>query len=73
MNKYRVDRNNSSTVPCGMNSILYIGDNLVEARRQFELALTGFDWWGKVDGSYGVILSQWTGSDYKIIATKGIV
>ena len=73
MNMYRVDRNNSKTVPCGMNSILYMSDNLVEARKRFELALTGFDCWGKVDHSYGIVLSQWTGSDYKIIATKGIV
>ena len=72
MNTYRVDRNNRNTVPCGMNSILYIGDNLVEARKRFELALTGFDCWGKVNSTYGVILSEWRDGSYRIIETKGL-
>lgn len=71
MNRYRVDRNNTRTVPCGMNSIQYIGDNLVEAKRRFQLALTGFDCWGKVNANYGLILSEWTGNDYRIIDVKG--
>ena len=71
MNTYRVDRSNSKTVPCGMNSIQYIGDNLAEAKRRFNLTLTGFDWWSKVDNNYGVILSEWNGTDYKILDCKG--
>ena len=71
MNKYRVDRNNKRHVPCGMNSIQYIGDNLAEAKRRFNLTLTGFDCWGKVNSTYGVILSEWNGTDYSIIDSKG--
>ena len=71
MNKYRVDRNNKRHVPCGMNSIIYLGDNLSEAKRRFQHTLTGFDWWSKVNASYGVVLSEWNGTDYKIIAIKG--
>ena len=72
MNRYRVDRNNRNTVPCGMNSIQYIGDNLAEANRRFNLTLTGFDCWGKVNNTYGVILSEWRDGDYRIIETKGL-
>ena len=71
MNKYRVDRNNKRHVPCGMNSIIYLGDNLSEAKRRFQQTLTGFDWWSKVDNNYGVILSEWNGTDYKILDCKG--
>ena len=71
MSRYRVDRNNTKAVPCGMNSIQYIGDSLIEASRRYQLALTGFDCWGKVNNNYGVVLSEWTGNDYKILATKG--
>ena len=56
MNKYRVDRNNKRHVPCGMNSIIYIGNNLIEAKRRYQLALTGFDCWGKVNNNYGIVL-----------------
>lgn len=72
MNKYRVDRNNKRHVPCGMNSIIYLGDNLSEAKRRFQQTLTGFDWWSKVDNNYGVILSEWRDGDYHIIETKGL-
>ena len=71
MNKYRVDRNNKRHVPCGMNSIIYIGNNLIEAKRRYQQTLTGFDWWSKVDNNYGVILSEWNGTDYKILDCKG--
>jgi hypothetical protein len=36
MNTYRVDRVNSRRVPCGMNSIRYIGDNAKEAHKVFD-------------------------------------
>lgn len=71
MNKYRVDRNNKRHVPCGMNSIIYIGNDLNEAKRRFQQTLTGFDCWSKVDNNYGVILSEWNGTDYSIIDSKG--
>lgn len=72
MNRYRVDRNNDGHVPCGMNSIIYLGDNLSEAKRRFQQTLTGFDCWGKVNSTYGVILSEWRDGDYRIIETKGL-
>lgn len=33
MNNYRVDKNEYDRVPCGMNSIAYVGDSLSAARR----------------------------------------
>jgi len=61
MNKYRVDRvaKDSTICPCGMNSILHIGDNLSKARQYFLVSRSGFDTWNKPDASYGVALSQW--------------
>lgn len=75
MNNYRVDRNKSSViVPCGMASIIYIGDNWAEARKVFDGALTGRDSWGNPNECYGLTLSVWsdTKRNYIVKATRNI-
>lgn len=64
MNAYRVDRMRRGLVPCGMNSIRYLGDSLREADRTYDLLVPGFDAWDQPDASYGVVLSRWDGNDY---------
>jgi hypothetical protein len=72
MNTYRVDRTDSpDVVPCGMNSIRFIGDSERQARKAFMGAATGFDPWGVKDPRYGVVLSRWNGSEYVVMARKG--
>lgn len=73
-NTYRVDRVNSYRVPCGVNSIIYIGDNWEKARRIFAVTRQGTDTWGAPNAAYGVILSMWddTKRDYVIKCSKGI-
>lgn len=61
----------SRRVPCGMNSILYLGGSMREAGRVFDDAQTGLDTWNKPNPSYGVVLSIWNGSDYIIKREKG--
>lgn len=73
-NRYRVDRNNSiRSVPCGMNSILYIGDSLKSANSTFNTAVPGLDDWNKANPKYGVTLAEWNSSknDYVVINHKG--
>lgn len=74
MTTYRVDVNKSQTVPCGMNSIRYMGKSKAEALKVYNQTLIGFNSWHGVDSSYGVVLSSWSGkysdSD-SIIKTKG--
>lgn len=74
MNNYRVDRAMSTTVPCGMNSILYIGDSWAAARDAFHQASPGYDAWNQPNGAYGVILSAWHPDkrDYITHAWKGL-
>lgn len=73
-NNYRVDRVNSRRIPCGMNSILYIGDSWNTARAIFNAAQTGLDSWGKPNATYGVVISVWDASknDYVIKCEKGL-
>jgi len=60
MSNIRVDRSISdSRVPCGMNSLLYYGNNWNHARDAFHDASPGYDAWNKPNGAYGVILSIW--------------
>lgn len=59
-NTYRVDRANSQVCPCGMNSILYIGNSIVAARRAFRNATPGRDAWNAPRPDYGVMLSRWS-------------
>ena len=72
MNQYRVDRVNRRIVPCGMNSIRYLGDNFNEARDVFKELESGFDSWGQPNCTYGVILSVWDGEKYVIKCEKGL-
>ena len=76
MSQYRVDRVDSRTVPCGMNSILYLGDSYQQALRVFSKAETGLDAWNQPNPAYGVVLSSWRGQrltgDYVIQKEKGI-
>lgn len=73
-NSYRVDRANSRRVPCGMNSILYIGDNWEKARKVYAAAEIGRDSWNNENITYGVILSVWDSSknDYIVKCEKGL-
>ena len=76
MSHYRVDRVDSRTVPCGMNSILYLGDSYQQALRVFERAEPGKDVWNQPNPAYGVVLSSWQGQrltgDYVIQKEKGL-
>ena len=73
-NIYRVDRNDELRVPCGMMSILFMGNSLQAARNSFARHAPGFDFWGKPNAAYGVILSRWNESarDYVVIESKGV-
>jgi hypothetical protein len=73
-NDYRVDRtDDKNRVPCGMNSIVFIGERKGQARNAFIATEPGKDAWGKPNENYGVVLSCWDASkrDYVIIDTKG--
>jgi hypothetical protein len=60
MNNYRVDRAvEALSPPCGMNSILYVGDSHDEALRIFKYAEGGKDAWNQPDRNCGVMLSMW--------------
>lgn len=60
MNNYRVDRMpEQPSPPCGMNSILYCGDNYVAAMHIFNCMSGGKDAWNNPDHRYGVGLSLW--------------
>lgn len=74
MNKYRVDRVINSRVPCGMNSIRYIGDNWTIAYALFNRIPQGLDAWDQPNEAYGVILSVWDSSksDYVVKLSKGL-
>lgn len=63
MNDYRVDRAREGlSPPCGMNSIVYVGESLNDALRVFHATTGGKDGWGNSHGDYadyGVMLSMW--------------
>jgi hypothetical protein len=73
-NKYRVDRTDSLRVPCGMNSIVYIGARKGQASEAFSRAVPGLDAWNKPNPAYGVVLSVWDEQkqDYIIKRSKGL-
>ncbi len=64
----------SLTVPCGMNSILYIGDNWAEAREVYDAMAPGKDAWNNPNPAYGVLLSVWSDNlrDYVVNCSKGL-
>jgi hypothetical protein len=70
MNTYRVDKTDERRVPCGMNSIRYIGDSLKRARVAYNATQPGTDEWNQPKPHTFVILSKWNGTDYAIIETK---
>jgi len=73
-NTYRVDRNDSQvTTPCGMNSLLYIGDSWKKARTIFNQAEPHKDAWNRPNATYGVTLAVWSENkrDYVVKAIKG--
>ena len=74
MNTYRVDRANSLQTPCGMNSLLYIGDSLDEAVKVYSYMDPGKDWWNVPNSAYGVILSVWNAdaNEYRVKRSKGL-
>jgi hypothetical protein len=60
MNEYRVDRAREAvSPPCGMNSILYVGESLPDALAVFDHTAGGRDAWSKPNPDYGVMLSIW--------------
>lgn len=71
---YRVDRVDALRVPCGMNSIVYLGKSPDEAKRAFAAAEPGLTPWGKANDSYGVVLSRYDerAQDYVILDSKGL-
>jgi len=70
--EFRVDRTDTKSVPCGMNSIVYLGNNLNEARYVFAQTEMGRGPWNDERPTYGVVLSQWSYSegDYVILDSK---
>lgn len=74
--RYRVDRC-EGIVPCGMNSIRYLGDSLRDAQRVFNALEPGVDAWDKPDARCGVTLAEWRGQhtsgDYVVIKSKGLI
>lgn len=74
MTNIRVDRADALRTPCGMNSLLYLGDSMRQARRVFYASNMGRDSWNRENASYGVILSVWDSSrrDYAVKLSKGI-
>lgn len=74
MNTYRVDRVINRQVPCGMNSIRYIGDSFKVAKALFDKEPTGFDAWGQPNAAYGVVLSVWNPerNEYVVKCERGL-
>lgn len=72
--KYRVDRmhKDETRVPCGMNSLRFLGDREHKALECFADENTGIDTWGKSNGQYGLVLSEWNNDtrDYNILRRK---
>ena len=72
--KYRVDVASSRSVPCGMNSIKYLGNDWQDARATFAETEAGEDGWNQPNALYGVILSVWDDNkqQYIIKCEKGL-
>ena len=74
MNTYRVDRaQEGATVPIGMNSIVYIGDDAPDAHYVFDLTEPGKDEWNQPNCTYGVMFSVWNElrGEYTVKRYKG--
>jgi len=72
--KYRVDRVDTLTAPCGMNSLLYLGGNKREATQVMLDAEIKRDAWNKPNDRYGVVLFEWydLGKRYVPVSWRGI-
>ncbi len=72
--KYRVDRVDTLTAPCGMTSIIYLGDSKRDATQVLLDADLKRDAWGKHNDRYGVVLFEWydLGKRYTPISWRGI-
>ena len=72
--KYRVDRVDTLTAPCGMSSIIYLGDSKREATQVLLDADLKLDKWNKHNDRYGVALFEWDSNrrDYIAISWRGI-
>ena len=70
----RVDRVNQRQVPCGMNSLRYLGNDFKKAKVVFDTLATGYDSWDQPNCTYGVILSVWNPdtNEYVIKCEKGL-
>ena len=70
----RVDRVKQRQVPCGTNSIRYLGGDFREAKRIFDELHVGVDTWDQPNCNYGVILSVWNPvtNEYVIKCEKGL-
>lgn len=70
----RVDRVNQRQVPCGMNSLRYLGNDFRKAYLVFKSLEVGLDTWNQPNCTYGVILSVWNSaqSQYVIKCEKGL-
>lgn len=72
LNEWRVDRAEGQCVPCGMNSIRYLGEEVAEARDVFLSLQPGFDAWAQPNPKYGVLLSRWNPANqvYEVMGYK---
>ena len=70
----RVDRVNQRQVPCGMNSLRYLGNDFRKAYLVFKSLEVGLDTWNQPNATYGVILSVWNPdtNEYVIKCEKGL-
>jgi len=71
---YRVDRVDTLKCPCGMASILYLGDSKREATQVLLDAELKLDKWNKPNDKYGVVLFEWydLGKQYVPKSWRGI-
>jgi hypothetical protein len=72
--KYRVDRSMAKLgghPPCGMNSLLYLGDNEKLALEVFNVSPPGYSPWGSRNASYGITMAVWNGTDFIVKRQKG--
>ncbi len=72
--KYRVDRVDTLRCPCGMGSIIYLGDSKRDATQVLLDADLKRDAWNKHNDRYGVALFEWDSNrrDYIAISWRGI-
>lgn len=70
-NNYRVDRASEAvSPPCGMNSVLYAGDNYHAAMHVFNYTEGGKDAWNQPDRNCGVMLSLWNSDKQMYVAKR---